>query len=241
MWIMAVLSWVVEGSFYKHKDEVNKLIKAAQFGTLPWYNEQLLKFQYGSKLEWNNNSFEYKTIDKLEQIIKYSAATLTGRLVILKAATQDKGTPPKPTKLNDKEFPALDAYIKQIQPPGVSITLLSLDADVLRLTIEVMYDPQILTSKGILISDENRSPVLEQINAYLNSTEFSGTFDEVSFIDYLQKATGVVKPYLISAKGKAADVTNFTTITRKYEPIAGYMIIDPNINITEYITYEPYI
>ena len=224
MWVMAVLSWVVEGLFYKHKTEVDQLIDEARFGTLPWYKSMLLKFQYGDALVWINNSYDYAVIDELKQIVKYSDAVLSGRLVILKAAEQ---VLKKPSKLDTTKLNALEAYVKKIQPPGVSISLISYDADLLKLTSEIIYNPQILSNTGALITDNTVHPVNDAIESYLNSIEFSGSYDEVMFVDVLQSAQGVKRPYVLTAEGKAANAVAYTAINRKYEPIAGYMIIDP--------------
>jgi len=231
IWLTAVAAWLMEVLFDRHKSEVNAIIDIRQFGTLPWYREQCLAYQHGDSLVWINNRFSYATDNPDARIIGYAAAVNGNSAVIIKVAKDSNG----PVKLTNSELVSFTSYINQIQPPGVGIIIYSLDADLLKIEIDVYYDALVLYGNGEKISDSSY-PVLLAIDNYLSGNEFAGKFDLVSLIDAIQLADGVRKPYIVSCEAKESTGVVWQAITRAYEPVAGYMSLN-----TLTINYIPYV
>ncbi len=223
IWIMAFLTYTIDGLFFKHKSEVNEKISNNRFGTLKWYEYILYKFQYGDTLDWVNDEYTYSTIDETKQVIKYANAVKVGRSVVCKIAKDAGGVP---GKLDPEELSAVEYYLGRLQPPGETVLVLSEIADSLQLTIDVFYDPLVMNQNGELISDTSVKPVENAVDDYLNGVKFAHNFEENAFVDAIQKAVGVKRIYPVDFKARTALNLNYESFNRTYRPYAGYMNID---------------
>ena len=62
-------------------------------GTIDWYMDKILNFQYGYPVVWNGNQFEYTTVDEDAKIVKYVSIVQTGNVVTAKVAKDNAGLP----------------------------------------------------------------------------------------------------------------------------------------------------
>jgi len=232
-YIITVAIWSHEKLWDAFKAIVDAIVAAAYSGTLPWYQEQALLFQYGDALSWINNKFQYAAIDATKQIIKRSAAIESNGILYIKVA---KLTGTDPVKLDTAELAAFQAYIDKIKFAGTHINIISTDADLLKLTLEIVYDPLVLTSDGSLLSDSGTFPVEDAINDYIAGIVWDGVFNLTKLIDAIQIAQGVVDPILTTAEGKAS-IGSYSTINQNYQSVAGYMIIDTANPLSSTLTY----
>ena len=197
-------------------------------GGAKWLQYQVLQFQYQYALTWNPTTvaFEYSNIDEAAKIVKYCAVSEFAGTCTVKAYKDTSGVP---EALNNAEFVALQAYIKEIKYPGQIVNLLSTDPDLLKTVITVFYN-------GMYSQPIIQAKVELAIDTYLKTLPFDGKFKIISLVDAIQKVEGVtdVYPATISAKyGLGA----YQTIAHTYTPVSGYFVIDSNFPLASTITY----
>ena len=233
-YVIAIAIFILENLWDLFKADVDAIVASAIPGTARWYQEQALEFQFGDALVWLNNKFQYAVINVANQIIKRSAAIESGGVVYIKVAKLN-GT--SPVKLAPAELTAFQAYMQAIKFAGTQIGIISYDPDLLKLTLNVVYDPLVLASDGSLLSNAGVFPVEDAINDYIAGIVWNGTFNATKLIDAIEAAQGVIDPVLTLAEGKANNASVFNTINQNYQSVAGYMIIDPANALNTTITY----
>ena len=195
-----------------------------------WWNAEIRKFQYGHELiivDVENKKYGYAVKDEDAQIITRVAVVSQPGRGLIKVAKAD------PAALSVDELAALKSYKNKILPLGSNISIISQDADIIKIPGTVYYDPIIPLSVT--------QPLVEAaINSYLSSLEFNvgktGTFYTTYLTDAIQAVDGVVDfiPGQIMA---AQDGDALGNIDRKYVPVAGYITIDPVNPLTDTLTY----
>ena len=121
----------------------------------------------------------------------------------------------------DSEFAAFEDYIHDIKIPGMNIQAISYDPDMIYFDINIIYNAQLMTSTGQLISDSSY-PVVDAITNYLNGIKYGGTFNKTKCIDAIQAAAGVVDVWFDIVKAKANNAVSYTTVTgQNYTSISG--------------------
>ena len=234
-YIIAVAIWIHETLWDQFKAEVDTIVAAAEAGSARWYQEQALLFQYGDSLQWINNKWQYATIDPAKQIIKFSAVVEIGGGIIIKVSKANN------VKLDANESIAFQAFMK-IKWAGTIISIISYDADLLKLAYNIIYDPLVIANDGSLLTAQGSVfPVEDAINAYLAGITWNGTFNLTKIIDAIQTAQGIVDVILISAQGMAANGSFYNTINQNYESVSGHMIVDPANPLSGTLTYTPYV
>lgn len=236
IWVVATCAYAVEVTFDLALRAFEELSKRSRFGTLPWYVNESLLFQYGDALVYQNNEFQYVTINTANQIIKRAAAQENGNIVNLKVAKLVSNVP---TKLNSTELIAYTAYIARKKPAGVNINIITDDPDELRLYLKVNFDALLLDNTGQLLTSPGTYPVNDAIDLYLSNLNdgFNGTLELCDLIDKIQAATGVSSAYVIQASARYG--TNpFTIFTERYQANAGHIKIDPVNPLSSTITYQ---
>jgi len=240
---VAVAIWTHEQIFDLHKLEIEKRASELITGTLRWYSEQALAFQYGDILVWNNNllKYEYSSGSTGQKIIaRASTIEVVGannqiRIKIAKLNTAGKLVPLSGTEQN-----SFTAYINRVKFAGVNLAITNINPDQLKLSIRVYYNPLILTSTGELISTSGVFPVENAINTYIANLPFDGVFNINAMIDKIQSADGVIDPFVISCDAQTGS-TPYIPITQNYTANAGYLEIDPSFPLDDIsvIIYNP--
>jgi hypothetical protein len=236
IWVVAACATALDIVFDLALAAFELLSKNSRFGTLPWYVNQSLLFQYGDTLVYQNNEWQYATVNTVNQIIKRAAAQENGNIVNLKVA---KLVANVPTKLNPTELTAFTAYVAQIKAAGVTVNIISDDPDELRLYVKVGFDPLLLDSTGQLLSTPGTYPAQDAINAYISNLNFNftGTLELCDLVDTIQKAIGVKYVYLIQASARYG-ANPYNVFTERYEANAGHMIIDSTNPLSSTVTYQ---
>ena len=248
LYIVAVCTFALEKLFDSHKQEVNDIIATKNAHGLGWYAYQAKRFQYGRALikdtdQYDNTGLTDEEI-AAEQVIKFAAATrvydavniLKG--IRLKLATIDGDDL---AKVSDAQMNAFNAYanVDKVFDAGVNLYIYSGDPDSLKMSLDIYYDPLVLTTDGKRIDGTSDTPVLDAINDYLkNDIAFDGTFVTSAMVDKIQAVEGVKIPYVSSIQATYG-VLPYTDIPVLYHPDAGYLrIIDPDTDLV--INYIPY-
>lgn len=206
--------------------EVNTTVLTNVPATPQWIKSKILKFQSGDYLVFDSTTFvaSYPTVNASKQIVtQCSVTTGLNNKVNIKVA---KGGS-TPQKLTDPEIEALAAYYDILNPAGISFTILSKDADRLRVEAEVFYDGQY----SAVIEDNTKAA----INAFLAAIPFDGTM-LVSSLEAAIKAVQGVNDVMITNLWARAEETPFASTTkliedstmneRKWDTVAGYMIAE---------------
>nr|MDQ3072785.1 hypothetical protein [Bacteroidota bacterium] len=117
-----IIQWLEE-LFDDHKSDTEVLISEKEFATIPWYIDQLKKFQYGDALTLIDLKYQYAVVDPTKNRVHRAAVVEDpdGELVV-KVAKDTEGTlgPLIPDEQN-----SLTAYLNKIKAPGTIVTLLS--------------------------------------------------------------------------------------------------------------------
>ena len=129
----------------------------------------------------------------------------------------------KPTALTADQLSGLASYIGKIKDAGVAITVNSQEGDSLNMTVEVWYDPSVLTyASGVLSGVSGGEPVKEAIEAYLADMPFDGELRTDSLVDAMQAVSGVEIVQLRALSSQAVGAGNYSSIDGYEIPVAGY-------------------
>lgn len=209
------------------KIEIEEIVANAPTGTLPWYQLQILDFQYGDTLDFVNEKYIYSIIDESKKIVKLCAVEdRVDGVVIMKVAKLINNLP---TPLSAIEKTALEAYVSQIRFAGTKFSIISTAPDLLKFLGTVFYDPSIPLS----IIQQN---VEEAIDLYLKNLPFNGVFKINSLIDVIQAIEGVTDVTVDSIQAKYGALA-YNLITRTYTAQAGYIDIDPVSPLSNTLNY----
>lgn len=236
IWACAACAVALDIIFDLTLMDFENLLKRSRFGTLPWYVGKSFEFQYGDNLVYQDNEFQYATINTANQIVKRAASEENGNIVNLKVA---KLVSNAPVKLAPLEKAAFDAYIAKIKPAGISVNIISDDPDEAIFYLKVNYNALLIDSAGQLITSPGTYPVEDAINTYLSNLNynFNGTVELSELIDKVQAAIGVVSAYVIQASARYG--TNpYVVFAERYKANAGHMIIASTNPLNTTITYE---
>jgi len=182
------------------RTEIETEIAANYIANKAWWHAAAMAFQKGYALVMNATTYlySYATIDTTAQIIKRAAirentdANTGVCKVQLYIATETNGAI---SALTNADAALFAAYANSIKPAGVLIDVITGAGDVLAFGITIDYNPLILDSTGLLISDGVTYPVNAAISAFintLNDNDFGGKLNLTKLIDAVQVATGVV-------------------------------------------------
>lgn len=234
-WVVATGYYAIDVLFDLFKIELLAVLEKSKFGTLPWYISKAKAFQLGDALVTVKLFTDYATVDESAQIVKLASAQAAEGRISLKIAKLVSNVP---TPLSSLEFAAFKAYMQAVKPPTVNIDYINAAADQLQLTLDVVYDANLLSATGELLSTPGTYPLNDKVDEYLKSfaseAGFNSYYELMRAQDVMQQSTGVVSVYIVNAK--ARDGSNpFTTFTQRYNPKSGHIIIDPSTPIT--VTY----
>lgn len=234
LWIVAFASWLVEGLFTVHKNEIEEILSAKAPHTLRWYAEESKKYQHGYSMTWNGNYYTYEEIDTASQIITYAAASESGGIIKLKVA---KEADDSLSVLTQAEKSGLEEFWSRWKDAGVIIEIVNQPADLLKVTMTIVRDRLVLNSENQLIRDTSVYPVDDAINQFRMNLEFDGILRLSELAAAIKEAEGVVDVKISSAQWKSSTAVEYTVVNMEVIPESGYFQID----VTSSITYEDYI
>lgn len=192
-YVVSYAIWLLEKLFDTHKEEVTNALYEQKSGSLRWYRQKALDFQYGFELLPGTDRFndEGATAQEIAQskIVKYAAVTESeseSRLIIkIAGEKQDKLTP-----LDSSQTRRFKAYIKQIRYAGTPVSVISFLPDRLYLTLDLYRDPLVMDEKGVIIRT-GKKPVEAAIGRFLKELPFNGELIIQNLVDCLQQLKGV--------------------------------------------------
>jgi len=230
-WVMAVVIWTHEKLWVVFRTEVDAIVAAAIPGTARWYREMCLQFQYGDAMMYQNFKFIYNPINPDNRIIARASATEVGGNVLLKVAKLENNTT---QKLTTDELEAFTSYISKIKFAGTYCQIISAEADLLRVSLKVIYDPIVMNGNGELLSNTSIKPVEQAISNYLAALPWDGKLLLSALVDAVQNTSGVVDVVINNAFAKAYAAATWNTISRYYYTVSGWIINDNNYPLINY-------
>ena len=178
VWIIAFAQYVQEQYWETFKAEIEKRIASSRIHTPKWYREKALAFLYGVPLVQDTDYYDTTGLTDTQianaKIISNAASVRvvqngygTLRLKVVRTVGGEYA-PVLPEHLT-----ALDAYFNQhIADAGTVVNVTTGEADLLKLKMDIYYDPLILGADGSRLDGTNPTPVITQIKSYLKSIDF---------------------------------------------------------------------
>jgi len=209
-------------------DIINKIANT-RVGTIVWYVEEALKFEYGNHLILlSDGSLGYLVPNPALRII--SNASMTENLatgdVYLKVCKQTDGVL---EKLNDAELLAFKNYIYDIKTAGTKLSTISYDSDMIKYNLVVYYnlgyDPVTL-----------KESVKTALENYRNNIDFTGIVYKNKLLQAILDVPGVVTVNATLLQSRAysnsyADMTAKTVLSSGYFNFASETGTAPDISI----------
>lgn len=191
-----------EQMFDQHAKEVNERLANEKPGTLPWYRDMALKFQFGFDLVPDKDYFDNgnATVEQIEasKIIKYAAVNEApeSSRVIIKIAGEVDGVLSNFT--DNDQIEAIEAYYQKIKIAGIALTIINYRADQLYLALKIKRDPILMTETGMSKLDGDY-PVQKALEQFMKELDFNGELKLSALIDKIQLVPGVLDATLESA------------------------------------------
>lgn len=224
--VQAVCIWVHEYLWGLHRQEVQLIANAAIPNTAPWIQKQVLLFQYGHDLLFDNYRPYYTTIDPSARIIARCSVIDTVPVIVKVAKMSVAGIiiPLDPIEVN-----YLSVYIDKLKPVGTPVQVLSLNPDNIKIIAEVHY-------KGLLSLSTVRQQIELATASYIASLPFDGRLYLSGLQDAMQSVDGVIDVFL-GYVGFSIGMLGYEQIYREHQTYAGYCQIDPAFPLSATITY----
>lgn len=230
LYVVAVAHHLLESLWDVFRVDVEALVDKAGAGTLPWIVERAKEFQYDGATNYllevqPDGSVAYATVNEAARIIAFaSAAERSNGVVTIKVAKDDGSG--QPEKLLGPELTAFEGYWSKLKIPGVPSSVTSNDPNLLVVSGEVYYAPEL---DPVLV----QADVEEAILVFLQQLPFNSLLYRERLQDAVQAVEGVVSTALNSLTIDGAEAT------RRQELLAGYAIINPAQPLANTLSYLP--
>lgn len=237
-YVVAVAIWTLEVLFDTFQAEAAELVAAQKPHTLRWYRQKALDFQLGGTLipgedEYNNTGL---TPDEVaaQKVVAQAAAVEATNLLIVKVAREVSGAL---QPLTSPQITACTAYMNEIKDAGVSLQVRSVNADHLRVEVDVYYDATVLASDGSRLDGTASTPIQDAVKAFLKNTPFDGVFVKAHLTDAIQAVQGVNVPEIRVCQARRDDDPTYSGVDIFYEPFSGFLKIYDNADLV--LTFIP--
>lgn len=236
-YVFAFCAWTVEKLFDTHKAEVTNYIDEMKPHTLRWYVNKVKDFRFGQSLigdtdRYSDEGLTEEEIDAMK-IVKYASADEIDGKLYIKVAKDNGGVR---SVLTSEEETALLYYVKEMKDAGVKVEIRNAPAVKFAIDIDIYYNPQIINSEGVSLSDGG-TPVADAIKNYIENLPFNGEYRNVDLVDKLQQVRGVSIPELHAAYSKITNESAYSVINAVEYPYSGYYAFDQDNSKINYIPY----
>jgi len=244
MYVVAVIIALHEQLLDAWKTEMTTYAESLAVGTKEWYAQQLLLYQDGYNLEYNNRTgkLEYPIIDESARILVAGICINEGNVAVLKTA-KDNGSGSL-TGLTETEHQSVIEYIDDFKFAGTYTRLYSYNGDDLKLSLDVKVNTSKININGQSVLNSEVYPIEEAITNFLTNSakeNFDSTFRLINLIDAIQQVDGVTNLNITLAQAKPDTEVNYVDILltqfKTYTSLAGYLKIDSTHSLRDNITY----
>ncbi len=237
-YVFATALWTLEKLFDLHVAEVEQRIEQLEPHTLRWYVNKTKAFMYGHKLVTNSDYYNLSKLSDTDieeaKVVKYAVASESNTVVYIKVAGEKEG---KPSLLTDSQFSALNSYINTIKDAGVSVQIRNEQADLMRISLVVYYNPTLLASDGASLQSDGSKPVDETVKSVITNLPFNGVYRNTDLLAALQSLPGVEVVDIADVKVRARNSEEWADVVGFNRPYSGYYEIE-SLNV-EYKEYNP--
>ncbi|MBE6331691.1 MAG: hypothetical protein E7070_05245 [Bacteroidales bacterium] len=232
LYIVASAIYTLEVVFDQHTAEVEAIVAEQKAHTARWYVNKAKAFLYGQPLIDGTDGYDTTSLTADEiaaaQIVTFAAVTEDSATLHLKVAKSG------PAPLTDDELAAFTAYMAEVKDAGVRLNIVSQAGDYLKLRLEIIYDPMLLSADGL--STANGAAVVRNaIKAYIEGLPYNGELRINAMVDAIQAVSGVVMVHPVSAQYSETGST-WQSVGNRCTPASGYF--DFSLADIE-ITYSP--
>lgn len=238
-YVFAAALWTLEKLFDLHTSEVEERIEQLEPHTLRWYVNKTKAFMYGHKLVADSDYYDTSNISDTDieaaKVVKYAVATESNTVVYIKVAGEKDG---KPCLLTDSQNAALNSYMNTIKDAGVSVQIRNEQADLMRISLVVYYDPTLLSADGTSQSSGGK-PVDETVKSVITNLPFNGVYRNTDLLAALQALPGVEVVDISEVQVKTRNAEEWTDVVGFNRPYSGYYEIESlNVEYKQYSAVE---
>lgn len=224
-YIVATALWAHESLWDAFKLDVTELAADLKPHTLRWYRNKALAYQHGYSLVpgedyYDNTGIDPDVVADSKIIAQAAVAETPDGLLTIKVA-KDVGGDLVPLSLG--EVAAVNSYLQEIKDAGVILSVRSVNADRLRVQIDVYYDPTVLSSTGERLDGSAATPVQDAAKAHLRNLPFDGEFVKAHLVDAIQAVDGVNVPEIRLCQARRDDDPSFSGVDVFYQPFSGFL------------------
>lgn len=209
------------------KQDITDIADSTRYGTWHWWIKTCKAFQEGDTTSVIDGKVTYATIDPMKQIVTVATAKpnpiANGTGLTLYVAKGSLGAYQPLDPSTDGELEHFQAYIGQVKPLGMPVTVVSGSAAVINLTMTVTYNAT--TPNSSLLDN-----IKDAINNYINNIAFGGTVYRSRIVSAVNAIDGVLDCQISGWTSGGTAISGETC-----EPANGYAILDSNFNPT--LTY----
>lgn len=229
--VTAMSIWLHEFLWVRYRVFLEEAARFAQPHTRSWYWRRSLEYQHGDTVIVTNGVVGYATVNTSLQIVKAAAVVEANGGIIVKVAKLVSGSL---APLSNPEKTGFEAYLNAIKDAGVVSSVVSQNADVLKMVATITYDP----SKQTLTAFQ--AALEAAIVAYVQNLPFDGTFRTLHLVDAMQAVSGFVDVSFDELEASVAYVStpSFSPIAQTYQSVAGYMNVDVNFPLSANLSYQ---
>lgn len=221
IYIMAMAARTVEWLYNQFCEEVEERIAAALPGTVSWYWNKVMQFQYGDDLNENGT---YDVVDESKRIITHCAVLEVDNGILIKVNKGDNTY----EALTPTELAALQNYVDLIKFAGTYAVCYSYDPDEVAIELNIWRNPMVLDSNMNRISD-GESVIENAVLEYLNGIVYGGVFNKTKLLDAIQSVDGVEDVTIAdgSIYSPSNDtIRNFGDFIQNYRSNSGHFLLD---------------
>ena len=218
LYIVASAIYTLEVVFDQHTAEVEAIVAEQKAHTVRWYVNKAKAFLYGQPLIDGTDGYDTSSLTTSEiaaaQIVTFAAVTEDSATLHLKVAKAG------PAPLTDDELAAFTAYMAEVKDAGVRLNIVSQAGDYLKLRLEIIYDPMLLSADGL--STANGAAVVRNaIKTYIEGLPYNGELRINAMVDAIQAVSGVVMVHPVSAQYSETGTT-WQAVGNRCTPASGY-------------------
>lgn len=225
-YVFATALWTLEKLFDLHTAEVKERIEQLEPHTLRWYVNKTKAFMYGHKLVADTDYYDTSNVSDTDieaaKVVKYAVASESNTVVYIKVAGEKEG---KPSLLNESQLSALNSYINTIKDAGVSVQIRNEQADLMRISLVVYYDPTLFAADGTSLVS-NGKPVDDAVKSVITNLPFNGIYRNTDLLAALQTIPGVEVVDISDVKVKARNAETWNDVVGFDRPYSGYYEIE---------------
>lgn len=223
-------------------NDLTEVGKSRPVGTNKWYADEFKKFQFGHDLVYDTSlgRWTYLTVDEAARIIKSCSVTAEGRQLLIKTAKLNNDGDAL-EGLDNNEKNAFLAFVSKVILVGTGVqSRVTADGDLLRLTINIKVNPNIINSSGQSVSNTSEYPCETAIKECLLNHGLEN-FDSVFSLNMIEKALlavdGVVTVNITAATAQPQAAGYQTTdimanALGEYTSFAGYLVMEDSAQYT---------